>query len=205
MKMKFVFFLLILVCIPVVTLAGYDDGFITTGEYEGVVSWYTRNPPLIVDGGGAVAIEMWNSSYLEVRSTSIPINDDWHTGGITDIWLDDYSSLLYLDGSTEEITVTEHSSAVLKGGRIDAITSLQNVITPSIDLYAQVGWELITDTSGKIFITGLWMDGTDFNIQLINDPDYDDTWENINVIVPEPTTLILMGIGGILLRQKRRV
>ncbi|RKY06450.1 MAG: hypothetical protein DRP66_08785, partial [Planctomycetota bacterium] len=130
---------------------------------------------------------------------------NWHTGGITDIWLDDYSSLLYLDGVTEEVTVTEHSSAILKGGRIDAITSLQNVITPSIDLYCQVGWELITDTSGKIFITGLWMDGTDFNIQLINDPDYDDTWENINVIVPEPTTLILMGIGGILLRQKRRV
>ena len=203
MKMKLVIITLILICIPAVSFAVYSDGFITTGEYEGSVRWYTHNPPLIVDGGGAVMITMWNSSYLEVRSTSIPINDDWHTGGITDIWLDDYSSLLYLDGVTEEITLDEYSSAALKGGRIDAITSLQNVITPSIDLYCQAGWELITDTSGKIFITGLWMDGTDFNIQLINDPDYDDTWENINVIVPEPTTLILMGIGGILLRRKR--
>jgi PEP-CTERM motif len=210
MKMKLVIITLILICIPAVSFAVlYSDGFITTGEYEGFVNWYSNNQPLVVDGGGAVAITMWNSSYLEVRSTSIPINDgrnpsDWHTGGITDIWLDDDSSLLYLDGSTEEITLDEYSSAVLKGGRIDAITSLQNVITPSIDLYSQVGWGWITDTSGKkIGITGLWMDGTDFNIQLINNSEYNDTWENINVIVPEPATLILMGIGGLLVRRKR--
>ena len=136
---------------------------------------------------------MWDSSYLEVRSTSIPVNGNWHTGGITDIFLDDYSSLLYLDGWSEEITVEENATAIIKGGHIDAITSMQKVIMPSIDLYCQSGWEWVYTGETIAGITGSWMDGASFNIELINDSKYDETWKNINVI-PEPATLILLGL-----------
>lgn len=45
------YLLLFCVCTSV-SLADYSDGFITEGEYEGGVEWFTADPPLIVDGGG---------------------------------------------------------------------------------------------------------------------------------------------------------
>ena len=34
------------------SLADYSDGFITAGEYEYGVEWFSNDPPLIVEGGG---------------------------------------------------------------------------------------------------------------------------------------------------------
>ena len=198
--------LLLLICVSA-CFADYSDGFITAGEYEYFVTWTSSTRPLIVEGGGANAIEMQNSSQLEVRSTSIPVNDDWHTGGITNIYLDDYSQLLYLGGITEEITIGENAAADLFSGRIDYITSMQYTTTlgldPHIDLYAQPGWDWVYTGPTITGITGMWQDNTPFDIILVNDEDYDPVWTNINVIVPEPATLTLLGIGAFMLRRKK--
>jgi hypothetical protein len=199
-KKVLTFFIGFLVCLSV-SLAGYSDGFITAGEYEGFVTWTSSNPPLIVEGGGAVSIEVRNSGRLEVRSTSTPVNGNWHTGGITDIGLLGYSHLDYLGGITEEITIASNATANLTGGRIDAITSMQFAATKHIDLYCQPGWSWVGQ---KVGITGLWENGIAFNIELINDSDYDPTWMNINVVeIPEPVTLTLLGLGGLFLRRTR--
>mgnify|MGYP000698694945 CR=1 FL=1 len=34
------------------SFADYSDGFITAGEYEYFVEWFSYDPPLIVEGGG---------------------------------------------------------------------------------------------------------------------------------------------------------
>lgn len=201
MKMKFLFFLLILSCIYTISFSGYTDGLIDEHEYEYGVIWTNNNQPLIVNGGGADIIEMRNSSYLQIFSTSTPVNDNWNTGGITDILLLNYSHLDYLDGSTEEITVGSSATASLYGGRIDAITSLQKVVAPSIDLYCQPDWEWVETGDVITGITGHWLDGTAFDIELINDNRYDPTWMNIN-IMPEPTTLALLGLGCLLIRKR---
>ena len=50
---KSVFPYFLVLCILVSTsFADYSDGWITEGEYEGGVEWFTTDPPLIVDGGG---------------------------------------------------------------------------------------------------------------------------------------------------------
>ena len=187
-----------------VSLAAYKDGFITSGEYEYGVRWYTNDPPLIIDGGGADVIEMWDYSCLEVRSTSTPINNDFDTGGIWDIFLDDHSELLYLNGATEEITIEENAKAILRGGRIDAITSMQYATLKHIDFYCRPGWSWLLNDQDKIGITGLWENSTPFSIEFIDDADYDPAWMNINVIeVPEPTALTLQALGGFLIRRKK--
>jgi hypothetical protein len=61
------------------------------------------------------------------------------------------------------------------------------------------------NTTGDIKgITGLWKNGTPFSIQFLDQTasGYDPVWKNINVI-PEPITLFLFGLGGLLLRQKK--
>lgn len=144
-----------------------------------------------------------------MRYTSTPITNN---SGIWDIYVADYSQLLYLGGATEEITIADWATAVLKGGRIDAITSMQYVGwlggrfwgDPHVSIYCQPGWSWISSGSNKVGITGLWRDNTPFSIQLINDPDYPPTWMNINVVeIPEPASLALVAFSGLLIRRKK--
>ena len=108
------------------SFAGYSDGWITAEEYEGHVSWTNSNQSLIVDGGGAIGIEMRNHSQLEVRSTSSPLGLG---SGIQVIGLNDYSHLDYRNGETFNLMLYGNATADLYGGRIDYLTSFQYAAT----------------------------------------------------------------------------
>ena len=155
---------------------------------------------------------MRNFGRLEVRYTSIPINDDWYTGGIWDIYLDDDSELIYLGGETEEISIAENAEAVLTGGRIDYITSYQDaVFTGEWDEFGDPIYDGHIDLIVKDYqhntltnlLTGTWADDTAFDIQLIDESGYDPAIENINfTIIPEPATLLLISLGAALIRKR---
>lgn len=183
-------------------VAGYSDGFITSGEYEYMITWRSNNPTLIVDGGGADRISVRDSGRLEVRSTSTPLGID--IGGVYDIALFNTSHLLYTGGLTELITIGSSATAELRGGSINLIKSMQFTektgADPHIDLYCQSGWSWISNNP-LLGIQGLWLDDTSFYIEFINDSTYDTVWTNINII-PEPTTMLLLGLGGVLIRRK---
>ena len=49
-------FLFGLVICSSLSLADYSDGFITAGEYEYGVDWFSYDPPLIVEGGGQTGL-----------------------------------------------------------------------------------------------------------------------------------------------------
>ncbi len=161
--------------------------------------------------GGADRITSRGYSSVEVQYTSTPLSNN---GGIWDIFVQENSQLLYLNGETEEITLSKNASAVLKGGRIDGITTLQQVFN------VIVGWDVhgnpLYNTHIEMFVkdysydastqklTGTWGDGSAFNIKLINVAGYDRTIDNIKfTIIPEPASLLLVGLGGLLLRRKK--
>lgn len=56
-------------------------------------------------------------------------------------------------------------------------------------------------------ISGLWEDGTSFDIDFINVGGIFAPYPTANFVniveVPEPTTLVLLGFGGLLLRRKK--
>jgi hypothetical protein len=197
-------YILCAVCVPVCIASIVDnpetaDGYLTEGEYvshaipEG-------NEELFIEGGGAFRISAEDYSYLEVQYTSDP-DPTWNDGGITDIMLSDNSELLYLDGITQEITVGKNAKAYLKGGRIDYITIGDHPsYSHELIIYCRAGYQM--NSSG---ISGLWANGTGFDIEFIDvGSPYPPTWQGIDiVIVPEPTTLLLFGLGGLLLRRKR--
>ncbi len=205
MKRMLQLFMVVVCSVPI--LGGVaSDGFLTAGEYDhGMITWRSYDPPLIVDGGGACEIAVRDSGRLIVQSTSTPLGVD--VGGVYDILLFNNAQLLYLDGVTELITIGSSAVAELQGGCINYIKSMQYTETtgtdPHIDLYCLPGWSWISDNS-LLGIEGQWWDGSSFSIKFINDFDYDPAWTNINIITPEPTTMILLAVGGLLLRRKAK-
>lgn len=204
--MKTVIPILIVACCFPFTYAGYTDGFIGPGEYEGIVQW--GSGLLKVDGGGAVGIEVLSPSRLEVKSTSKPLG--LGVGGIMDVVLFGQARMDYYGGLTQELVVYGNAISNLYGGRIDYITSRQFVDWvygqpqgQHINIYAKKDTWSWTYENGIIRgITGQWLnDGSTFNIRFLNDSDYDPVWSNIKVI-PEPATMLLFVLGGLILRKR---
>ncbi len=190
--------------------AGYEyaDRVISNGEYVYGLDWLSG--VLVIDGGGGDSIEVRNSSRIEVWSTSTPLGTD--VGGIMDLCIDDNSRLDYYGGVTEELVTFRNAVAHLQGGRIDGISSAQYVTwvdgEPTgqhIFIHARDGWEWKYE-NGKIRgIAGLWLDsGTPFDIRFTTRYEahgFDPVWANVKVI-PEPASLLLMTLGGLLLRRR---
>ena len=157
-------------------------------------------------GGGVLLLEVGNSSYIEVRSTSIPVNDNWLGYGIRDLYLFNSSQLLFSGGTTRVVAIGNNATSILKGGSITYLKSMQFTETlgvgPHIELYCQPGYSWI-ENNPMLGIQGNWMDGAPFRIEFINDSTYDPVYTNINVIIPEPATLMLLGLGGLLIRRKK--
>ena len=116
------------------------DGLLKAGEYASSYVTVEGFGELFVMGGGAERITTIDHSYLEVQYTSTPLSSN---SGIYDIFLADESELLYLGGITEEITLGDDATAVLKGGRIDGITIYH--LAPNylceVTLYCRPGWD----------------------------------------------------------------
>ena len=178
------------------------DGYLGIGEYETSYIVVEGSEQLFVVGGGAERITTKDTSYLEVQYTSTPLSN---SSGIYDIFVDDNSELLYLGGITQEITLYDSATAHLKGGRIDGITMFRRPDQwCEAIIYCRENWSWVYNSSEQIKgITGLWADGTDFDILFVDVGDpYPPTWENINiVIIPEPATLALLALGGLLIRR----
>jgi hypothetical protein len=130
-------------------------------------------------------------------------------GGILDIALTNTSHMDYYGGVTQELSLFKNATAYLYGGRIDYISSHQLVqwlngepFGQHIIIDCQLGWSWILNNQQKVGITGIWRDGSAFNIRFLNDADYDPVWENVNII-PEPATFLLIGLGGLWIRRNR--
>jgi hypothetical protein len=63
-------------------------------------------------------------------------------------------------------------------------------------------YEYVTSSN---MLTGLWVDDSAFSIQLVDQTGYDPVIDNIAfTVIPEPATLLLFGLGGLLLRRKKQ-
>jgi hypothetical protein len=162
---------------------------------------------LLMTGGGGDSLTLKDYSSAIIQGTS-PLEQG--TGGIWYLRLAGYSTLDFSGGEVHEIAIASYATATLSGGRIDYIYSSQSawilqgdppvwVPNPHITIDCQLD-TVFHDTQTNL-LTGDWLDGSSFSIQLVDVDGYSPAIENI-IFIPEPATLLLLTFGAALIRRR---
>jgi hypothetical protein len=163
-----------------------------------------QNESMLVNGGGGGSLDLFYNSYVRIESTP-PLGTDYGggvwAGGIWEIKTFSSSTLEVLGGEIGVLITNNTASASLYGGKIVTIESHQQAPTGSdkhIDLFCKSH----SYNSGNGMLTGVWGDDSAFSIHLVNVGGYTPAIDNINfVTIPEPLTLVLLGLGGLVVRR----
>jgi hypothetical protein len=182
---------------------GAFDHTISNTYYYGILT--LNGESLLVTGAGANGIEAEGLSYVEIQNTASLQNN---VGGIYTLDLEDNSILNYFGGETGNFDIYDDATAVFSGGRIDYISSFQRPLSgdypPSYwDKHIEIICKSYDYNTSTKKLTGVWGNDTTFNIQLVDKSGYYSAISNIEfTIIPEPATLSLLGLGGLLIRRK---
>ena len=106
------------------------------------------------------------------------------------------------NGIIGEINASGNSVMHLTGGTIDFLLAGDSGV---VNVYGY-GFEYIS--GGSVYsdhdlFSGFWEDGTEFNINTWNPSGYNTNEHIVTHLVPEPASIALLTLGGLLLRKKK--
>ena len=107
-------------------------------------------------------------------------------------------------GIVHSLTLEQGAALNLSGGSIGELTSNQAYVPHEEDVQnITLGCRSWSYDDGSNILSGVWEDYSTFDIQLY-DGEYTPTIENIEfIIVPEPVSIVLYSMGGLLVRRLR--
>jgi len=180
-------------------LVDYDTLLMTGGEGHnlGLLGWSSatieNTSPLIDQYSGGI----W---AVGVRSYSI---FNFNGGEIGSIEASGDATVNITGGILTTLEMHSESQAYLEGGLIENLASDQTLLggLPREDALIHIfALDYLYDSPSNL-LTGHWSDNSAFSINLI-DIGTVPTYDYIEFhIIPEPTSILLLGLGGLLVRS----
>jgi hypothetical protein len=196
--MRPLFVSLMMLGLSVSALAGYD--YIVSSGYKGSLT-LENSDTLLMTGGGVNNITAGGVSVLEIKNTT-PYTP--FSGGVGTLDLGASSKLTLSGGQINTFTIGGFATATLSGGQINKIYSYQSTTVPNYMQHIEIICKDYSFNSTTSKLNGTWADNTTFNIQLVNQTGYSPVIDNIKfTIIPEPATMLLLGLGSVLLRRRQ--
>jgi len=176
---------------------------ITTNIYTPGLTLNTGDS-LYMTNGGFDSLTLFGSSTAAIQGTS-PLQEG--SGGIWLLSVSNTSRLEISGGQINHLDLNSDATVTLAGGTILEIESNQDterwdndngtwIQTPHVTVVCSTH---AYDASDNL-LTGNWLNGTPFRIQLIDVDGYNPAIDNIQFI-PEPAAIALLGFGGLLLKR----
>ncbi len=180
----------------VLSVSAFATDYTITSGYYGTKT-YRDNDTLLMTGGGVNSITAENESFLDIRNTS-PLAAG--SGGIWTLLLWDNSRLLLSGGEINLFEIDDYATAVLSSGWINTLRNESQLGYAQIEIICK---EYSYNSQTKK-LTGIWGNDSAFNIQLADLAGYVPTYNILEfTIIPEPTSLALLALSGLLLRRQQ--
>ena len=172
------------------------DYLIEDGDDFGVLSLRNYDTFLMTGGTGHdLGLGDWSTGIIE---NTDPLNIAETEGGIWEMSVSAYSELTINGGEFYEIVCDDYSTLNLHGGQIFGSLMVEHT-TAWVNIF---GYGFNNDPFMGSPLTGFWVDDTPFSINLVDSTI--STYDQIVFhIIPEPATLLLLGLGGLALRKRR--
>ena len=198
-------------CLFISPVLAYTYEVYTYGDNETL----TTGESILVDQqGGMDLLTLTQNSTGTILGTSTLGGG---TGGIWRIELGETSHIDILGGQVHVFNTNIGATATLSGGLIEEIWSYQVAyeyddsdppqLVPDRHITIVHSGDLPHYNEATNILTGLWGNGDPFSIYLSDVPEghgYSPAIENIQFeLIPEPGTLALLGLGGLLIRRKK--
>jgi len=207
-----------------VDLTFTSSGQILPGEEWGNVQIYNDDTVVDMFGGDVDGIATYDASTINVTGGSVSTLEalefsranvsggyvytlwTWNSGtatlsGSASVFSvaarGDLSVVNMVGGLVDRMGVTGAGTLNLYGGSV-----LDHIGVSASGIANVYGYDLVKTASGGAYgdgqVYGFWSDGTGFTIDLSGP----DTYDRINLI-PEPSTLVLLALGMLVLRRRR--